>query len=99
MRDRGDHTVGAFTPPRNTQIQRISELRFCVSNEDLTAKIGRSRRGHTTGCGFLPFPDFEQSVRDAVEALRRSELIREDITVSGAIYDVHTGERRKVVRS
>jgi carbonic anhydrase len=38
-------------------------------------------------------------VRDDVEASRRSELIREDITVSGAIYDVHTGERRKVVRS
>jgi carbonic anhydrase len=53
----------------------------------------------TTGQDFLPFPDLKQSVRDDVEKLRNSDLIPDDIVVSGAIYDVHTGELREVVQS
>jgi carbonic anhydrase len=37
-------------------------------------------------------------VRDDVETLLNSELIPDDITISGAIYDVQTGELREVVR-
>ena len=39
-----------------------------------------------------------QAVRDDVETLLNSELIPDDITISGAIYDVQTGELREVVR-
>jgi carbonic anhydrase len=68
------------------------------SNEDLTAKIREDLGVDTTGRDFLPFSDLEQSVRDDVETLRNSELIPDDITIPGAIYDVQTGELREVVR-
>ncbi len=68
-------------------------------NEDLIAKIKEDLGVDATGREFLPFPDLEQSVRDDVETLRNSELIPDDIPVSGAIYDVETGELREVVRS
>ena len=69
------------------------------SNEDLTAKIKEDLAVDTTGRDFLPFSDLEQSVRDEVETLRNSDLIPDDISISGAIYDVQTGELREVVRS
>jgi carbonic anhydrase len=69
------------------------------SNEDLTTKIKEDLGMDTTGRDFLPFPDLEQSVRDDVEKLRNSDLIPDDIIVSGTIYDVHTGELREVVQS
>lgn len=62
------------------------------SNENLTAKIKEDLGVDTTGQDFLPFPDLKQSVRN-------SDLIPDDIVVSGAIYDVHTGELREVVQS
>ena len=69
------------------------------SNEDLTAKIKEDLGVDTTGHDFLPFSDLEQSVRDDVETLRSSDLIPDDISISGAIYDVRSGELREVVRS
>lgn len=51
-----------------------------------------------TGRDFLPFPDLEQSVRDDEETVRSSELIPNNITISGAIYDVQSGELREVVQ-
>jgi len=68
-------------------------------NEDLIAKIKEDLGVDATGWEFLPFPDLEQSVRDDVQTLRDSDLIPNDISVSGAIYDVETGELREVVRS
>lgn len=67
-------------------------------NEDLTEKIQEDLGVDTTGRDFLPFSDLEQSVRDDVQIIRDSDLIPDDIQVSGAIYDVHTGELREVVR-
>jgi carbonic anhydrase len=69
------------------------------SNEDLTAKIKEDLGVDTTGRDFLPFSDLEESVRDDVETLRNSDLIPDDISISGAIYDVQTGELRELVRS
>jgi carbonic anhydrase len=69
------------------------------STEDLTAKIKEDLGVDTTGRDFLPFSDLEQSVRDDVETLRNSDLIPDDISISGAIYDVQTGELRELVRS
>ncbi len=69
------------------------------SNEDLTAKIEEDLGVDATGRDFLPFSDLEQSVRDDVQTLRNSDLIPDDVLVSGAIYDVRSGELREVVRS
>lgn len=66
------------------------------SNEDLTAKIKEDLGVDTTGRDFLPFSDLEQGVRDDVEILRNSDLIPDNITVTGAIYDVETGKIREV---
>jgi carbonic anhydrase len=68
------------------------------SNEDLTSKIREDLGVDTTGRDFLPFSDLEQSVRDDAETLRNSELIPDDITISGAIYYEQTEELREVVR-
>lgn len=69
------------------------------SNEDLIAKIKEDLGVDATGRDFLPFSDLEQSVRDDVETLRNSDLIPDDISISGAIYDVRSGELREVTRS
>ena len=69
------------------------------SNEDLTAKIEEDLGVDATGRDFLPFSDLEQSVRDDVETLRNSDLIPDGVLVSGAIYDVRSGELLEVVRS
>jgi carbonic anhydrase len=68
------------------------------SNEDLTSKIREDLGVDTTGRDFLPFSDLEQSVREDAETLRNSELIPDDITISGAIYYEQTEELREVVR-
>ena len=52
----------------------------------------------TRGRDFLPFSDLQQSVRDDVETLRNSDLIPDDISISGAIYDVQSGELHEIVR-
>ena len=68
-------------------------------NEDLAAKIQEDLGVDASGHDFLPFSDLEESVREDVEKVRASELIPTDVSVSGAIYDVKTGELREVVRS
>ena len=47
---------------------------------------------------FMPFSDLEQSIRDDVAFLRESPLISENIPITGAIYDVRTGEVHEIVR-
>lgn len=65
-------------------------------NEDLTAKIKEDLGVDTGGRDWLPFSDLEQSVRDDVRTLRDSDLIPDEIPVSGAIYDVETGRLREI---
>jgi len=68
-------------------------------NEDLTAKIKEDLGVDTIGRDFLPFSDLEQSVRDDVETLRNSDLMPNEISISGAIYNMRSGEVREVVRN
>ncbi len=68
-------------------------------NEDLTAKIKEDLGVDASGQDFLPFSDLEESVGEDVEKIRASDLIPNDISVYGAVYDVKTGELREVVRS
>ncbi len=71
---------------------------LAFQNEDLTAKIQEDLGVDTTGRDFLPFSDLEQSVRDDVRIIRDSDLIPDDIQVSGAIYDVQSGRIEEIVR-
>lgn len=68
------------------------------TNEDLIAKIRDDLGVDASGRDFLPFPDLEGSVRDDVATLRQSPLIPDNIPIFGAIYDVHTGRLREVIR-
>lgn len=67
------------------------------SNSDLRAKIQTDLGVDVGERDFLPFPNLEQSVRDDMKIIADSPLIPADIIVSGAIYDVKTGELSPVV--
>jgi carbonic anhydrase len=69
------------------------------TNEQLAAKVKQDLGVNTGKQDFLPFTDLEQSVRDDVATLRASPLIPKEIPISGAVYDVRTGELREVVRA
>lgn len=69
------------------------------SNAQLAAKVQADLGADVAGRDFLPFSDLEQSVRDDVTILRASPLIPGDIPISGAIYDVTTGQVHEVVRA
>lgn len=66
------------------------------TNEQLAAQVQRDLGVDVSGRDFLPFSDVEQSVRDDVAALRASPLIPSDVPISGAVYDVRSGELRPV---
>ncbi len=68
-------------------------------NEDLVAKVREELGADASHMDFLPFSDLEQSVRDDVRKLRDSDLIPDDITLVGAVYDVERGEVREVLRA
>jgi carbonic anhydrase len=68
-------------------------------NADLATKIQNDLGADASGWDFLPFSDLETSVRDDVQTLRSSPFIPRDIPISGAIYDVRSGQLREVVRS
>jgi carbonic anhydrase len=68
-----------------------------LQQRGFTAKIKEDLGVDTTGRDFLPFSDLEQSVRDDGETLRNSDLIPDDMSISGAIYDVRSEKLRKVV--
>ena len=58
----------------------------------------RNEKGVDVGeADFLTFSDLDQSVRDDVEALRSLDSLPDDVSVSGHVYDVGTGEIREVV--
>lgn len=67
-------------------------------NEDLAGRIREDLGVDASGRDFLTFSDLEQSVRDDVETLRNSELIPNDLTLVGAVYEVESGEVREVLR-
>ncbi|MBA2442953.1 MAG: carbonic anhydrase [Rubrobacter sp.] len=69
------------------------------SNEDLAGKIRADLGADASETDFLPFTDLEENIRRDVAAVRGSELVPDDVTVSGAVYDVGSGELREVVRS
>ena len=67
-------------------------------NQELVGKIRDELGADASAVDFLPFGDLEQSLLDDVETLRRSELIPDDMSIAGAIYDVKTGRVSEVIR-
>lgn len=61
------------------------------TNEDFAAQLQQDLGVDVEGQDFLPFTDVEASVREDVDILRQSPLIPNDVTISGAVYDVDTG--------
>lgn len=46
---------------------------------------------------FLAFPDLDKAVVEDVEYLKKSNLVPEDVAISGWVYDVESGKTRRVV--
>jgi carbonic anhydrase len=65
------------------------------TDEDLKGKIRQELKAEAD-IEFLPFSDLDASVRDDVEAVRRSPLLLAGVPVSGFVYDVKTGRLRRV---
>jgi carbonic anhydrase len=65
------------------------------TNDDLRAKL-REETGHdASNLDFQPFPDGDESVRESVGRVASSPFLA-GVTVSGWIYDVHSGGLREV---
>jgi carbonic anhydrase len=62
------------------------------SNEDLRDKLQDEFHTSADEIDFLPFKDLEQSVRDDITTLKNSSFIPDTISISGFIYDVHSGK-------
>ena len=58
------------------------------TNDDLHERLGPE--SHEVD--FRPFDDLEGSVRESVEAVRRSPLLPDSFAATGFVYDVETGK-------
>ena len=67
-------------------------------NQQLVDKIREELGADASAIDFLTFADLEESVLADVETLRRSDLIPDDVSIAGAIYDVQTGRLHEITR-
>jgi carbonic anhydrase len=49
------------------------------------------------GGDFQSFPKLEAAVRSDVQLLQETKLIKDDITITGWVYEVETGKTRQVI--
>ncbi|HUG14289.1 MAG TPA: carbonic anhydrase [Thermomicrobiales bacterium] len=68
-----------------------------ITNESMREELGRDLGADVSHIDFLPISDPDETVRGDVDAIRNSPMIRNDINVSGFVYDVFTGLLRQVV--
>ena len=66
------------------------------TNEDLRSKLRDEAGADASHVDFLPFSDLDESVRASLERIRTSELLPDDFTASGYVYDCATGALREV---
>jgi carbonic anhydrase len=66
------------------------------SDESIRKQLREERKGDADHIAFLPFKDLDASVRDDLAFYRSSELLLQDISVRGFVYDVKTGRLREV---
>ena len=70
------------------------------TNDDIRHKVKTEEPGNAVvaeavdNIDFLPFPDLTESVKDDVEFLKGSKLLKKGTNLSGWIYDVTTGKVR-----
>lgn len=68
------------------------------TNDDIRQKIKSEEPGNTVVAeavdkiDFLPFPHLEESVKDDINFLKASKLLKAGTHLSGWIYDVTTGK-------
>ncbi|KAI1177428.1 beta carbonic anhydrase clade D [Nemania sp. FL0916] len=71
------------------------------SNDDahgiVKQNLGSAAAGELAGLDFLPFPELDAAVKDDVEFLKGSATVPNDVTISGWVYEVETGQVRQVV--
>jgi carbonic anhydrase len=65
--------------------------------DEAVAEIIAERSGEDVSELDFTFRDLDQSVRDDVDRIRSLSQIPADATVSGHVYDVHTGTLRELV--
>lgn len=68
-----------------------------ITNEYMRQELARDLGTDIPDVDFLPISDPDDTVRGDVDAIRTSPMIRADISISGFVYDVHTGKLRQVV--
>jgi carbonic anhydrase len=68
------------------------------TNDDIRQKVKSEEPGNAAvaeavdNIDFLPFPDLKQSVKDDIDFLKGSKLLKKDTHLSGWIYDVKSGK-------
>ena len=68
------------------------------TNDDIRHKVKTEEPGNVVVAeavdkiDFLPFPKLEESVKDDIDYLKGSKLLKKDTHVSGWIYDVTNGK-------
>jgi len=67
-----------------------------LTNEALHSRVRAATGQDATHLDFLPFDDLAISVSEDVERVRSLPLLPEGISVTGAVYDVHTGTLHRV---
>lgn len=65
------------------------------TDDSLRTKIRQELGKNADGLAFLPFSDVRQSVVDDVKLLEENELLL-DVPITGYVYDVKTGQIKKV---
>jgi carbonic anhydrase len=66
------------------------------TNDDLRAKLRDEAGADASDIDFLPFPDLDESVQASVERVHSSDLLPDDFTVTGYVYDCSSGALREV---
>jgi carbonic anhydrase len=66
-------------------------------DDQLRKELAMETGKDTVGLEFFGFRDLESNVKRQVQKIRESPFIPQDIAVHGLIYDVKTGNLRKVI--
>jgi carbonic anhydrase len=67
-----------------------------VTNEMLQGRVSEVTGEDASHVDFLPFDDVIASVREDARRVRDLPLLPDGVTVTGAVYDVHTGTLYRV---
>ena len=66
------------------------------TNDELRQKLADEAGADASGIDFLPFSNFDESVRASVRRIHESPLVPDSFAASGFVYDVRSGRLREV---